>query len=168
MNSLQNRKGFTLLLASLVVAVVLAIGASIFAIAQKELILSSIGRDSQFAFYAADSGAECALYWDVRYSYFASTPPDGVNPTCDNQPLDATGHPGFESYPYTVEFELVLFANADGISGTSDDLGYCARVAVTKDINPIRTHVRADGFSTNCASVDTNPRTLQRSVELNY
>lgn len=164
----QEQRGFTLLLASLVVAIILAVGASIFAIAQKELILSSIGRDSQFAFYAADTAAECALYWDVRYDYFDPVPPGGVTPTCGGELLNATGHPGTETYPYTVEFEIGLFANVDGVTGTPDDLGNCVRVSVTKDIDPISTYVRADGFSTDCASVKTNPRTLQRSVELNY
>ena len=65
----KNEAGFTLLIAALVASVVLALGASIFDLAQKEVTLSSIGRDSQFAFYAADTAAECALYWDFRYSY---------------------------------------------------------------------------------------------------
>ena len=71
--------GFTLLLAALISSIVLALGTSIFGIVQKELILSSIGRDSQHAFYAADSGAECALYWDIRHELFSgATPPDEI------------------------------------------------------------------------------------------
>src|SRR5229473_174899 len=66
-----NQKGFTLLLAALISSIVLSLGAAIFSIAQKELALSSVGRNSQFAFYAADTAAECALYWDVRFSAFS-------------------------------------------------------------------------------------------------
>jgi len=62
-------RGFTLLLAALVASIVLALGTSIYEIATKEVQLSSLGRDSQFAFYAADTAAECALYWDFRYNY---------------------------------------------------------------------------------------------------
>jgi len=153
---LRNTRGFTLLLASLVVAIVLAVGASIFEIAQKELTLSSIGRDSQFAFYAADTAAECALYWDVRFKYFATTPPTPTF-TCDGQTITATGYS--VTYPYTVTFQF-------------EPNGYCAEVAVEKTVvgDPgfIRTFIRADGFSTDCAGVSTNPRTLQRSVELRY
>src|SRR3990167_4752401 len=68
----NGERGFTLLLAALVASIVLALGASIFGVAQKELTLSSIGRDSQFAFYAADTGAECALYWDFRHQAFGA------------------------------------------------------------------------------------------------
>lgn len=68
--SRMAKRGFTILLAALVASLVLALGISIFTIAQKQLILSSLGRGSQFAFYAADSGAECALYGDLRLRAF--------------------------------------------------------------------------------------------------
>jgi hypothetical protein len=58
-----KEKGFTLLFAVLVSTLVLAIGASIISIALKQVILSGSARDSQFAFYAANTGVECALYW---------------------------------------------------------------------------------------------------------
>lgn len=64
----NNQKGFTVLYAVLVSSLVLAIGVSIFNIAFKQLVLSSQVRESQFAFYAADSGLECALYWDFQYA----------------------------------------------------------------------------------------------------
>ena len=41
------------------------------------MALSGTGRDSQFAFYAADVGAECALYWDLKHHVF-------VIPTAEN------------------------------------------------------------------------------------
>lgn len=63
----NSKKGFALLIATLVSGLFLAISAVIFQIAYVELLLSSVGRDSQFAFYAADTGAECALYWDRKY-----------------------------------------------------------------------------------------------------
>ncbi len=69
----NTKRGFTLLLAALVASIVLALGSSIFTIAKKQITLSSLGRDSQFAFYAADTVAECALYYDVRFSSFATS-----------------------------------------------------------------------------------------------
>src|SRR3989344_7320988 len=86
----NTQRGFTLLLAALVSSVVLAVGAAIFSIAQKQVTLSALGRDSQFAFYAADTIAECALYWDFRFEYFATTTPPTVvapDPSCDSQSL---------------------------------------------------------------------------------
>src|SRR3990167_3198528 len=85
-----NERGFTLLLAALVSSIVLALGVSIFTIAQKELILSSLGRDSQYAFYAADTAAECALYWDVRHQAFATSAPSSFNIECDGESITVT------------------------------------------------------------------------------
>lgn len=168
----EGERGFTLLIAALISSIVLALGASIFALAQKEVTLSSIGRDSQFAFYAADTAAECALYWDFRFSYFGtSTPPDnqvhfesGIeDPKCDGQSLNITDQP--QTYPYTMTSERMdLFRDATST---------CVQVSVTKSLDPppssaLRTLIHADGYSTPCASIDTNPRTLQRSVELHY
>lgn len=60
----QNNNGFTILFAVLVSTLILTIGASVINIALKQLTLSGSARDSQFAFYAANTGIECALYWD--------------------------------------------------------------------------------------------------------
>lgn len=65
--SLKENRGFVLLMATLVSGLFLVIGMAIFKIAYIELILSSTGRASQRAFAAADSGLECALYWDRKY-----------------------------------------------------------------------------------------------------
>lgn len=58
------KKGFTLLFAALVGALVIAVGMAILNITIKQLILASAGRASQQAFFAADAGVECALYLD--------------------------------------------------------------------------------------------------------
>ncbi|MBI5003949.1 hypothetical protein HZC00_02555 [Candidatus Kaiserbacteria bacterium] len=170
----RRQAGFTLLLAALAASIALTLGSSIFSIATKEVQLSSIGRDSQFAFYAADSAAECALYWDIRYSYFStSTPPDPQNQyTCNGIALNAAGRPAANNptpYPYTMTFQI-------------EPNGYCANVSVLKCDGPIssngtcthasppsiRTVVRADGFNTTCNKISTSRDALQRSVELNF
>jgi hypothetical protein len=81
--------GFTLLLAALVASLVLSLGVSIFTIARKSILLSTMGRDSQYAFYAADTGAECALYWDLRHNHFPATSPPATI-TCDGQTVPLT------------------------------------------------------------------------------
>ena len=161
---MKSDKGFTLLLASLIASIVLAIGISIFSIAHKQLILSSIGRDSQFAFYAADTGAECALFWDLQFGYFAPSHEQDDNITCDRQYWTQRGGIGRgTSYApgYTMTFQFQ----------PSDD-ATCVNVSVTKsavnDQSPVQTVIHADGFSVPCSSIGTNARALQRSVELNY
>ena len=55
----NNRKGFVLLYAILTATVVAAIGAVFISIITRQITLSIIGRDSQIAFYAADSALSC-------------------------------------------------------------------------------------------------------------
>lgn len=62
----KKEKGFTLLFAIFVAILVLSVGASIISVALKQSILSSTGRESQYAFYAANSALECALFWDLN------------------------------------------------------------------------------------------------------
>ncbi len=173
-NKKDGARGFTLLLAALVASVVLALGAAIYGLVVKELELSGLGRDSQFAFFAADTAAECALYWDVRHQYFGQTAPADVNPPqpeCDSQSLSPAVSQGIRTaYPYTMTF---IYAPE----------GYCAEVYVEKCDGPIATdgtcthagnnqvttRIHADGYSTSCAVKSANSgRVLQRSVELRY
>jgi hypothetical protein len=181
----NSSRGFTLLLAALAASIALVLGTSIFEIATKQVLLSAIGRDSQFAFYAADTAAECAQYWDYRYSYFATTIPataPGNNPTCNGVQIKGTGpdpRPFDEHQPppseYSIRFQY-------------DFNKYCAIVTVLKcqcdsaqpscitnldECHPrssslYQTLVHADGFNTSCATVPTNQNALQRSVELRY
>lgn len=169
-----SSRGFTLLLAALIASIVLSLGAAIFSIAHKELALSSAGRESQLAFYAADTSAECALYWDVRYEYFGVTAPIGITPACDSQVLNAvvcaSGDPCYSgdraSGNYTMTF-------------TYAPNGYCSSVTVKKsrdaDTGAISSVVHADGYSTKVSeasacdtAITTDQEALQRSVELNY
>lgn len=178
----HTQRGFTLLIAALVASVVLALGTSIYELAQRQISLSSFGRDSQFAFYAADTIAECALYWDFRNSYFATTTPAGIDPKCDTKAIAPfTVSPSQNqpySYPYTMtSAQISLFINADGVTPNQDDLGYCAEAIVTKTLDAttqaVRTVIHANGYNVSCATLTANPTTvsqqvLQRSVELHY
>jgi hypothetical protein len=155
------RAGFTVLLAALIASLVLSLGISIFSIAYKSITLSTLGRDSQYAFYAADSAAECALYWDVRFDAFATSSP-AASIRCDDpdppNPITVTNN--LPTWPDTV-FTI-------GGATPFEIGGNCAIVTVTKSDTAPFTTIKADGYNVSCAERDTNPRTLQRSVELNY
>lgn len=147
----MQSRGFTLLLATLIASLLLILGAAIFSIIKKEIVLSSLGRDSQFAFYAADTGAECALYWDFRFDTFSTTTPYS-GATCAGSTL---GNIVFQGYdvPYSFEFQ---------------PNGYCSRVSVTKRTTHPRTIIDSRGYSTTCAGIANNPRALERAVEITY
>jgi len=162
----SRNRGFTLLLAALVASVVLALGASIFSIAQKQITLSSLGRDSQFAFYAADTAAECALYWDLRNSSFADLETVDTFTQAAIQCDGVSVLPTFEEIDGSVitVFRIEnLFEVAD-----EEESGNCVDVTVSKNPEKPFTVIRADGYSLPCALLSESGRSLQRSVELKY
>ncbi len=81
--AIKNTKGFTIFIAVLVGGLALAVGAAIYDLTVRELDLSGTATQSQYAIYAADTGAECALYWDIKC-------PAGVCPTVDINSAFAT------------------------------------------------------------------------------
>lgn len=72
--SVLNNKGFTLFVALIVTSLLLAIGFSLSNIILKQLVFAQSSRESQVSFYAADSGAECAMYWDTKDEFGSTTP----------------------------------------------------------------------------------------------
>jgi Tfp pilus assembly protein PilX len=62
----MKNQGFTLFIAIVVTGTLLVISTGIINIALKQSSISGSGRESQNAFYAADTGMECALFWDVK------------------------------------------------------------------------------------------------------
>jgi hypothetical protein len=61
LNNRQN--GFVILYAVIITTVVLITGVSLMNIITKQLVISSIGRSSKQAYYAALRGKECAEFW---------------------------------------------------------------------------------------------------------
>ena len=80
----KSMRGFALLIAVVISTIILTIGISIVNTALKEVLLSSTLPNSLTSFYAADSGAECVLYWDnvrgnfTKASAFIPAPPGPV------------------------------------------------------------------------------------------
>jgi len=62
---LQTNSGVALFVAVMTASIALVIGIGALNISLKEIKLSSLGGESSVAFYAADTGLECALYWDL-------------------------------------------------------------------------------------------------------
>ena len=81
----QQQKGFVILFAVLISAIILLIGAGVLSISVKETLLASTARESQLAINAADAGVECALYREFVNStatcinQIPTTTPDGFD-----------------------------------------------------------------------------------------
>jgi hypothetical protein len=70
----KNKRGVSLLIATLIGFTAILIGFAVANLALKEVIFSGSVRDSEIAFYAANSGVECGLFADLRNLAFD---PDG-------------------------------------------------------------------------------------------
>lgn len=178
----KDNKGFTLLFAVLVATLVLAIGASIITIGLKQIIFSGAGRESQFSFYAADSGIECALYWDFATStarVFATSSSSSISQgpfVCGSGDIkDGTN---FEDG--TGEFVGQLngsnfVVNTDTDSATTTfrmviddgDNKRCVQVQVAKwyDGNRVRTTIDSRGYNSCDADFE---RRYERGLRTEY
>lgn len=178
--NLKNERGFTLFIAILTASIILAIGISILHITLKEFILASVARDSQMAFYAADGGMECALYWDNSIAAAGSKfiPSSGAQTiSCMGGAVQQVGGGGNElvgglSYGTTENFQMQW--------GTPT---LCARVSVTKYSNassPISlpdgstcaaglvcTIIESKGYNRACTGLD-DPRAVERALRSRY
>lgn len=155
----QSKAGFTLLFASLVTSLLLSVGLAIFNISIKELILSTAGRDSQLAFYAADTGRECALYWDAKN--------DAFNPDTDRQ--------------ITCDGNVIQLDNGDKTEGVPTEFGFnfganasYTEVEITKHIGSVPQVCTELGFTSKCTvlfthgfntSDNSSSRRVERSIE---
>jgi len=158
----MKNRGFTLFVAIVVMGTLLLVAAGIVSLAVRQALISASGRESQNAFYAADTGIECALYWDVQnpagVSAFASTTPPGPNSiTCngDSAVVGGLGGAGFYD-PVTHVFQFDF---------SPDPL--CATVSVNKQYvsGVFRTTIESRGYNT-CDL--TNPRRVERAIRARY
>lgn len=151
----KPQRGFTLLISVLVSGILLALGFAIYNIASKEITLSSSGRESQFAFYAADSGIECALYWDYQEDAFSTTSPQ--QPNCAGAPVD--------NYDVQYDADADNYTTTFSFSLNGAPAAPCTDVTVTRSFLPTRTTIVAAGYNT---CVTTNPRRIERAIQVRY
>lgn len=158
MSNKISKSGFTLLFASLIGALVIAVGLAILDITLKQLLLASAGRESQQAFYSADAGTECALFLDrgagfndCRLGFFgtpsstpssmticgvdsSSAPHVGAGSAADVQCFGKEISISRTIHGDTVENDFVLDTslNADVPASTATNDDMCFSVAVLK------------------------------------
>lgn len=149
---MKTTRAFTLLMSVLVSSVLLALGYEIYNLAVKEVKLSSAGRESQFAFFAADTGIECSLYLDTKFDAFSTTSPLTEVP-CGVSTSSVTRLISGDSYITTFSFSL-----------GSGDRTQCVDVRVTRD-EPKHTIIESFGHNT---CVFDDPLRLERAIRVTY
>jgi hypothetical protein len=165
---MKKNKGFTLLVAIVVTASLLLVSFMVVNLAFKQLLISDANEESQYAFYNADSGVDCAVYWDLldpALSRFATTTTGTI--ACNGQTGITTGSQ--TTIPTTPSTSLI----GGGGNGNPTSIFYltftkgCVIVRVTKSYsgNTLITTIDSRGYNT--CSV-TAPRRFERGVTLTY
>ena len=148
---IKEETGLTLFVSIIVMGTLFLVATGLANLAVKQSLVSSSGQDSQHAFYAADSGMECATYWDVKNpsgtSAFATSSSSVIS--CNGQDFTVGGN-GFGA---PTPFTLLL---------TPDP--FCAEVTVTKNADGT-TLVESLGRN-NCDAA--NNRKVERAVRATY
>lgn len=150
----KKKNGFAILYSVLIASILLAIGLAILNITIKELLFSSLGRESQFAFYASDTGVECALYWDFKANAFATSSPL-ENIDCGGGNRDVTVDDSESGSGLYKRIFQINFAPEP----------YCTIVSVSKFESPVGTVIESRGYNTCDTS---NSRRVERAIRVTY
>lgn len=145
---IKNQKGYALLFTIMIISVITVITAGLINATTKQLILSSLAKDSQVAFYQADTAADCAFYFDlVEIEKEEGIVVDGNHWSCGGLDLIISGN-------------LSKYKLATPQGGNSP----CFNIEVNRD--PLReTVVTATGYNTCNLS---SPKVVQRKIEVTY
>ena len=185
----KDNKGFVILFSAVISMIILLISSSMYTMSKKQTILSSYARESQKAFYVANSALECAFYHDIsdyltHGSFFPLSAGDNYEEdiNCGGRmvrvkKLDSTT--GSEGYDHSFVFR---YPNSNNIHYY--DTG-CAYVLVEKKVvkdddtgdQKIKARVTAVGYN-RCKEGDTvgvydipdfdDPTLLERRISAGY
>jgi len=111
------RSGFTLLFSVLIGSLLFSVGMAIANLATREVVLSAAGKESEAAFFAADTGVECTLYWDRRGNKFpVGGPPSSFS--CAKETIFPTLLGSVFSFTLKLEGTTCALVRVDKTTGT--------------------------------------------------
>lgn len=144
-----NNQGFTVLFAVLAASALLIMALGITNISYRETVLSGSARVADRAFYAADSGAECALYWDWQGAF-----PVSGSSAMTIECLSSTHNLIGTTSPYSFDV-------------TSSTPPRCVRITVDKNyLSSGNTRIESRGYNVECGNIPGNPRAVERLIEV--
>jgi len=149
----QKERGVSLYIAISVTAAMTLVSFAVINVAVKQIGISSLARDSQTAFFAADSGVECALYWDLKSGAnpFSTTTSPAPNVSCNGMSVSQS-----RTYVNDISTSTVSFSPNP-----------CITISVVKwyQGNELKTKIESRGYNTCTVS---NPRRVERAILVNY
>lgn len=149
-----SRSGFALLYAVMISSIILVITLGIMNISLKEIKFSTSAKDTNDAFFAADTGAECALYND-KSTGSVFTDPNSPSITCNNITFTANEGP-------TLYWSFIVPGLGSGGQGcakvTVDKTGLCGSAAC----------IISRGYNNGGASCLPGSSTVERELDVSY
>ncbi|MBP6908627.1 MAG: hypothetical protein KBB75_02290 [Candidatus Pacebacteria bacterium] len=164
-NTQNDTRGYALLFTIVIISIISTIAMGLSGTAYKQLVLASVSKDSQSAFYQSDTAVECALYANFKLGGpTESTELSGGTWKCgkDNSPLwkDITLY-----LDTNTVFEGYMYGNTDpDAPGSNPTKNSCFEFDVNTS-NETLTTIRARGYN-SCDKRD--PKTVEREIEVNY
>jgi hypothetical protein len=150
----KKESGFAMLFTVLIVTLILSIAVGISNLTFRQAILSSLAKDSQVAFFAADAAVECGLYHDITENIFPSPMPPDMAPktiTCGFRTLTLDDSSSATDY--------LIYAEKG-----ADPAQYCYSILFDKSSTPGTSIVQGRGYNI-CSA---NPRQVERTLETRY
>ncbi len=148
MTKLHLQSGYALFTSILLTGTLLVIAYATTNFSLKQLLLSTSGAESHAAFYVADTGVECAMYWDIKNGATSAFDPSApaATVTCGGSANVVTSGGGISTFQIPVQ-----------MSGGSS----CAIVTVTKSGG--NTTIASKGYNTCSGS-----NRLERAIRITY
>lgn len=171
---INHKKGIAIFIAVISVSALLLIALAISDISYKEQIISFASKDSKIALYAADTGMECVLFYDLKGG------PSGTFRFANHQgtgsatTISCGGNSSVRLYESNVGgVVMTTFYFNPAQAGSA-----CAFVTVGKTYNAgedvIKTVIDARGYNTTCSGTGSTPtiragnRNLERAFQITY
>ena len=149
----KKNRGFVLLFAIVLSSIVLAVTIGVANVLFQETKFNVSAKDANDAFFAADVGVECALYYDRGTTLNNAFTGTAVMNCAGNNITITTVVPS-AVWSFTVK--------GLGKSGQG-----CSKVTVDKSVSPT-THIVSKGYNNGGATCLQDVNSVERQLELNY
>lgn len=146
----EHNSGYAILFALIVVAVLLVVSVTVSRVSFQELRISGVSQEAQKALNAANSGAECAIFWDRRESSaFGQDDINYIDCYGNQSSISSEG----DVYEFTVNFDgdRCAIVEVDKTENKGDDI----------------TVIKSRGYNI-CPDGDKDPNRIERAVEIEY
>lgn len=168
----RSSRGFVLLIAVIFMSVMLTFGLALGSLAYKQQVLASSAVESQYAFYAADAGLECALYADQQAGAF--TPYPASAPALSAVPSISCDGASVAPYSSVWTSSVWTIAYRQFPIDAALPNPRCADVTIYKYSAPqatgVTTYVFSQGYDVSCGTVagQTGARFSSRGLNARY